>query len=263
METERTCKECGETKPISEFYAQSKRRKDGELIYRASCKKCVDGKQWEAIKNDPAKLEAKQQRINQWLKETGYTAKVYRKKNPLLVLTCVCGKEFKQKSRKQKYCSRACGTRQSSKAYYNRKGKKKNTPSSSSEKICKECGETKPKTEFSKRPSGKICNECLPSYNAQQHRKHKDYYQGKNRERVIKLRGVSGTHTKLEWAQVKASQNYKCLCCGRSEPDIELTKDHVIPLAKGGTDNIENIQGLCRNCNSKKAVQEIDYRMQS
>ena len=35
-------------------------------------------------------------------------------------------------------------------------------------------------------------------------------------------------------------------------PDMKLTRDHVIPLTKKGTNFITNIQPLCRSCNSSK-----------
>jgi glycerol-3-phosphate cytidylyltransferase len=83
-----------------------------------------------------------------------------------------------------------------------------------------------------------------------------------NRHRRMKLKGVKGKHTNREWEYKKKCFNYSCATCGISEEVIKikwagtqftkLTKDHIIPISKGGTDNIENIQPLCVSCNSKK-----------
>jgi len=48
-----------------------------------------------------------------------------------------------------------------------------------------------------------------------------------------------------------------CLCCGDSE---RVTLDHVIPIHCGGLNEIENLQTLCKSCNSKKNTRTIDYR---
>lgn len=64
----------------------------------------------------------------------------------------------------------------------------------------------------------------------------------------------------MEWEAIKHNQDYTCLCCGRKEPEIKLTRDHVLPLRQGGTNYAENIQGLCGECNSRKGAKHIDYR---
>ena len=82
-------------------------------------------------------------------------------------------------------------------------------------------------------------------------------WKAKNPERMAHLKarryarekGAEGRHTLEEWEALKESANQKCLNCREEK---ELTKDHIIPLSKGGTDYIDNIQPLCRNCNSKK-----------
>jgi 5-methylcytosine-specific restriction endonuclease McrA len=80
-----------------------------------------------------------------------------------------------------------------------------------------------------------------------------------NNRRARKFQ-AKGSHTDKEWQELKAFHNFTCLRCGKREPEIKLTRDHVIPLTQGGTDSIDNIQPLCAQCNSKKNYKHIDYR---
>jgi 5-methylcytosine-specific restriction endonuclease McrA len=78
------------------------------------------------------------------------------------------------------------------------------------------------------------------------------------RRRRARLKGAQGSHTNAEWEALCALYGGHCLCCGR-KPD-RLTADHVVPLIKGGNDDISNLQPLCRSCNSKKGTHTTDYR---
>ena len=91
---------------------------------------------------------------------------------------------------------------------------------------------------------------------------NKDYVSWrKNRRNIIKkiLNKNGSSHTFGEWELLKKQYNLICPSCGESEPEIKLTKDHIIPLSKGGSDNIENIQPLCKKCNCKKYTKRIKY----
>lgn len=69
----------------------------------------------------------------------------------------------------------------------------------------------------------------------------------------------NGSHTLLEWQNVKAIFNWTCPSCYKTEPEIKLEADHIVPISKGGSDNIENIQPLCRSCNASKSAKTIRY----
>jgi 5-methylcytosine-specific restriction endonuclease McrA len=81
-----------------------------------------------------------------------------------------------------------------------------------------------------------------------------------NRRRVAK-RQNGGTHSYADWEALKRRFNYTCLSCRRREPAITLSQDHVIPISRGGSDDISNIQPLCRRCNFVKQARTIDYRL--
>lgn len=56
--------------------------------------------------------------------------------------------------------------------------------------------------------------------------------------------------TELRW-EVWRRDNFTCKHCGSRH---DLTVDHIIAESKGGPTTIENLQTLCRPCNSRKGA---------
>lgn len=48
-----------------------------------------------------------------------------------------------------------------------------------------------------------------------------------------------------------------CVYCGRRPPDVELHVDHVVPVAKGGSNELHNLVAACRDCNLGKHAKEL------
>jgi 5-methylcytosine-specific restriction endonuclease McrA len=62
---------------------------------------------------------------------------------------------------------------------------------------------------------------------------------------------------------LKRRFKYRCVRCGAFEGSLwapALSPDHVVPLSRGGTNTIENIQPLCPPCNRWKRDKSIDFR---
>jgi len=55
--------------------------------------------------------------------------------------------------------------------------------------------------------------------------------------------------------------HFCCQSCGKTEGLAQLEIDHIIALSAGGSNDISNLQTLCRSCNQKKK-QHRDRRFQ-
>lgn len=102
--------------------------------------------------------------------------------------------------------------------------------------------------------------EHIREYDRLNYAKNKDKHimYIKRRKNRIKY-GTKGTHTLEEWEDLKYTYEYKCFVCGLKEPRIKLTKDHITPISKDGTDDIINIMPLCRSCNCKKGTKDENW----
>lgn len=154
-------------------------------------------------------------------------------------------------------------------------------------KTCTHCKQAKPLNEFSRdrtKPEGYscYCRACINEKHRAQYRESEAYRARKrdnlrrryqeNPEHRAKQKAWSmaalhrrrarreangGSYTVKEWRALCATYLHRCACCGAKLP---LTPDHIVPIVKGGTNDIANIQPLCLPCNLRKARRVIDYR---
>lgn len=74
---------------------------------------------------------------------------------------------------------------------------------------------------------------------------------------IVAARGQARAHAldptpSLTNSALFARDAHLCLYCGRTFPRSQLTRDHVLPLSKGGRDLWENVVAACFPCNSRK-----------
>lgn len=158
-------------------------------------------------------------------------------------------------------------------------------------KQCTKCNACKMPYEFYKRKNGKdglssVCSECDRKKQAK-HRSS-DSYREFNRKRMkneygaafkkwaqndrknnplkyqvmdqnsrAREQGIVGTITTQDWMDVLRENRNRCAAC--LSRDKKLCIDHVIPVYFDGKNTRENIQPLCRSCNSKKWIRTVLY----
>ena len=49
-----------------------------------------------------------------------------------------------------------------------------------------------------------------------------------------------------------------CLYCAKQLPDGDLTRDHVIPVSRGGKDSWDNVVAACKRCNHFKGSRLLE-----
>jgi len=61
--------------------------------------------------------------------------------------------------------------------------------------------------------------------------------------------------------EVLKRAKYRCELCGAHEEHAALHVDHILPRAKGGSDDLSNFQALCVTCNTNKRDRDdTDFR---
>ena len=80
-----------------------------------------------------------------------------------------------------------------------------------------------------------------------------------NARRRARVSGIPGSYTTEQWEILTSFFNGVCPVCLKHINKFSV--DHIIPITKPGSSHwIDNIQPICRRCNSSKHDHTRDYR---
>lgn len=127
---------------------------------------------------------------------------------------------------------------------------------------CVFCGEYKLIADFGRNGSDAECNprhryDCKVCYNVRRKenklkKSHSNFVGGMKRRGEVE---VSYTHQ--QWKETVIFFGGECCYCGRTMKKGErLTRDHLTPVADGGTTTQANVVPACTSCNCSKGKEE-------
>ena len=109
------------------------------------------------------------------------------------------------------------------------------------------------------RPGNK---EKTQAYYRKHYADNKERYMRNTLNRIARLKGAQGKHSLQQIRELKSRQKNKCVAC-HADVSVKYHVDHIVPLIKGGTNDITNIQILCPTCNMSKQARDPITFMQS
>ena len=98
--------------------------------------------------------------------------------------------------------------------------------------------------------------EKVAAYKRKYRKAHLEERAAYQRNRKAFEAGAKGSFTAEEFRALCDYTNHLCPRCFEEKP---LTIDHIVALSKGGSNDISNIQPLCKSCNCSKGVWTVDY----
>lgn len=250
------CSKCGEVKSVGEFRGDSRR----QGYVRTVCKACdlIRTREWSRKNAEHLAAQTRQRRLDSPKVRALDKARTYRwrEKNR---------ERHLELKRMETWRRRARDKGISLEAYTQwREEKAKIVP------VYRLVEEAKAKQieEFGcvlvfKRRHRKQC-PILRAYPKLKYKVFREYYLAKSKQwckenpdkalakkqrRRARLAGCESELSLAEWNEIKRRFNYRCAYCGKSG---KMTRDHVVPLIKGGDDSPLNIVPACWSCNSSK-----------
>lgn len=156
-----------------------------------------------------------------------------------------------------------CKKEQEKQRYKNNKEVNKDISTHYTGKPCIKCGScvryvSTDKCVLCRKMQHKNWRENNPEYNKQYHKRNPEKSRAKNQRRRALKQNAEGGFTDQEWIDLCNYYGNKCIVPGCENTNLEA--DHIVPLTKGGTNWITNIQPLCISCNRSKGTKTIDYR---
>lgn len=128
---------------------------------------------------------------------------------------------------------------------------------------CTVCGVEKGITEFPKNGKDKHGNtryrtDCKECYNITR-KLTKNKAVAKFLNNTKHRTKEEGTYTLDDWKSVMLAFRGRCAYCGQTQSrGARLTRDHAVPVSKGGPTTRWNIVPACQKCNSRKGDNDLE-----
>ena len=166
-------------------------------------------------------------------------------------ITCPCGASFAPYAERQRFCSKLCAN--------NRNGRYRRNETLP---ICEQCRRPMASNRKTRRFCSIHCQGDWYSANITGARasnyRHGMTAGGTSREYWRLHNVLRRREAKIDTAKILlARQKGRCVYC-RRELGESYQVDHRMPLALGGSNNLDNLQALCKRCNLKKHAKHPD-----